>query len=190
MTRRFFSLTEDVYVPGRWYLRDPTGDDAEGPRSIWRFTEGERVAVGERLKVPFRRPGLKLDFTAAGAASTPIVSARVAAVFEALAPDDVQLFPVDVEGTSEPFFLLVIAKLLDCINDGLCSEVERWTPEDGQPEKVGQYRFVYGLRIDPTKVTDARVFRLWGWPLPIIMEEEVKAALEQVGIQGGRFEEV
>ncbi|NVI97469.1 hypothetical protein HV824_04950 [Myxococcus sp. AM009] len=40
------------------------------------------------------------------------------------------------------------------------------------------------------KVRDARVFRLWGYHIPIIVDEEIKAALEVNGIVGGKFEEV
>ncbi|WP_279637166.1 hypothetical protein [Corallococcus praedator] len=34
--------------------------------------------------------------------------------------------------------------------------------EDGRPELVGGYHVVSGLRIDTSKVDDARVFWLWG----------------------------
>lgn len=47
-----------------------------------------------------------------------------------------------------------------------------------------------GLRIDTSKVGDARVFRTWGWHSPIIVDEEIKDALEANGIFGGKFEEV
>jgi len=46
------------------------------------------------------------------------------------------------------------------------------------------------LRIDKSKVGDARVFRLWGWHPPIIVDEEIKEALERTGIVGGLFDEV
>lgn len=190
MTRRFFALTEDVYVSGRWYLSDPVEQGGGGVNDIWRFTEGERVAVGEHLMVPIQRPGKELDFTAAGAASTPIVSARIASSFKELSPDDVQIFPVGIDGACESYFLLVVTKLIECIDDNACRKVERWSPEDGRPEKIGQYRSIYGLRIDPVKAESVRVFRLWGWPLPIIVDEEVKTALEQIGMVGGKFAEV
>jgi hypothetical protein len=188
--RRFFALREDVYVPGRWYLDDPVDTEGKRVRDIWQFTDGKPLDLNERLRIPVDRPGTSLDFTAAGAGSTPIVSPRIASVFRALALGDVQLFPVDVAGTSEPFFLLVVTKLLDCIDDTACRSVKRWGPEDGRPEKTGQYRSVLGLRIHAAKAGTTRVFRLWGWPLPILLDEELRMALERVNIRGARFEEV
>ncbi|MCK8501800.1 hypothetical protein M0222_28940 [Myxococcus fulvus] len=46
------------------------------------------------------------------------------------------------------------------------------------------------MRIDKSKVGAEKVFRLWGWRVPLIVDEEVKDALEANGIQGGRFDEV
>lgn len=190
MSKRFFALREDVYVPGRWYLDDPVEPSGQRVKNIWRFTDGESLDLRERLRIPVDRPGTSLDFTAAGAGSTPIVSARMASVFSQLAPEDVQLFPVDVDSTHEPFFLLVVTKLIEGVDDLACREVKRWSPTDGRPEKVGQYRAIHGLRIDPEKAGDARAFRLWGWPLPIIVGEAVKETLERAEFRGGRFEEV
>lgn len=136
-------------------------------RDIWQFTDGKPLDLNERLRIPVDRPGTSLDFTA-----------------------DVQLFPVDVAGTSGPFFLLVVTKLIDCIDDTACRSVKRWGPEDGRPEKTGQYRSVLGLRIHTAQAGTTQIFRLWGWPLPILLDEELKTALERVNIQGARFEEV
>jgi hypothetical protein len=68
--------------------------------------------------------------------------------------------------------------------------VQRWTPEDGEPEKVGEYRYIAGARIDPTKVEGARIFRPWGWPIGLIVSEDIKEALEREGLTGTRFVEV
>lgn len=190
MAKRFFDLTIDVYVPGRWYLAEPTNPAGEELDDIWRFTEGRPVELRERLRVPIQRPGKPLDFTTAGAGRTPIVSERVASVFRELAPNDVQLFPVEVEGQTEPYYLLNAARTVRCIDDAACEEVRLWTPEHGQPEKVGRYRVVAGLRIDTSKVGDTRVFRTWGWRSPLIVDGELREALERTGIVGGRFDEV
>ncbi|WP_307733026.1 imm11 family protein [Stigmatella ashevillensis] len=83
-----------------------------------------------------------------------------------------------------------MAREIQCIDDAACEEVQLWTPEDGRPDRVGQYHVVSGLRIDMSKVGHARVFRLWGYHPPIIVDGEIKEALERTGIVGGRFDEV
>ncbi len=189
MPKRYFDLSDDVYVPGRWYLHnpaDPSGREVDDP---WMFTDGRRLPNPGRLKIAIDRPGKPLDFSLAGLA-IPLVHVRVATVFAELAPEDVQLFPVEVEGQPEQFCILVATKTLRCIDDAACKEVEIWTPEDGRPEKVGQYRDVYGMRIDPSKVGDAKVFRTWGWTVALIVSQEIKHALERIGATGTYFEEV
>lgn len=65
-----------------------------------------------------------------------------------------------------------------------------FTPEDEQPERVGEYRLVSGMRIDPTKVGDAHIFRPWGYNVALIVSEDLKNAMEAVGITGTKFEPV
>jgi uncharacterized membrane protein len=190
MERRFFDLNIDVYVPGRWYLAEPRNRDGQQIEDIWQFIDGKRVGDPGPLLIPIFKPGRPIDIEFAGAGQTPIVSARVASVFREMAPNDVQLFPVDIEGTTEPYYLLNVARTVRCIDDPACGEVRLWTPENRQPEKVGRYRVVSGLRIDKSKVSEERVFRLWGWSSPIIIDEEIKEVLERTGSVGGRFDEV
>jgi hypothetical protein len=179
-----------VYVPGRWYLTEPRNLTGEEIEDSWQFMQGKTVELREKLHVPVRYPGKPLDYTTAGAGQLPIVNERVASVFRELAPDDVQLFPVEVEGEDKPYYLLNVAREIRCIDGAACEEVQRYTPEDGRPDRLGEYRAVSGLRIDKSKVGDARVFRLWGWHPPIIADEEIKEALERTGIVGGLFDEV
>jgi hypothetical protein len=46
------------------------------------------------------------------------------------------------------------------------------------------------MRIDPTKVGDAHIFRPWGWNVALIVSEDLKDAMEAVGITGTKFEPV
>ncbi|WNG42861.1 hypothetical protein F0U60_01190 [Archangium minus] len=190
MSKRFYALEIDVYVPGRWYLSAPAKIDGQEVDDIWQFVEGKPLQLSERLQVPVSRPGKPLDIDFAGAGQSPVVSARVASVFRELSPDTVQLFPVEVEGQSVPYYLLNVSRLIDAVDERACRSVERWKPEDGRPDRVGEYHAISGLRIDPAKAGDARVFRLWGYSLPIIVDEEVKVALEATGCAGGMFTEV
>ncbi|RKH48201.1 hypothetical protein D7Y23_20565 [Corallococcus sp. AB050B] len=190
MPRHFFELDFDIDAPGRWYLREPTDLNGKTVSDIWAFVSGKTVTEPGPLRVPLSRPGQPLDFDKTTVAGTPIVSGRIASVFRELAPDDVQLFPVEIQGQAEPFYLLNVMCVIRCIDDAACEEARRWTPEDGRPDKVGEYHVVSGLRIDASKVGGAAVFRPWGYLLPIIVNGQLKAALEQTGIVGGRFVEV
>ncbi|MFP2925091.1 imm11 family protein [Pyxidicoccus sp. 3LG] len=190
MVRRFFDLKVDVSTPGRWYLADPTSFAGQRLEDVWQFIGGRAVEDPGPLRVPLFRPGMPIDIDFAGVGQTPIISERVARVLRGMAPDDVQLFPVEVEGQSHPYYLLNVSRTVRCIDDKASKEVRLWTPEHGQPEKVGRYRAVYGLRIDTSKVGEEQVFRTWGWRSPIIVAGELKEALERTGITGGRFDEV
>ncbi|RYF58426.1 MAG: hypothetical protein EOO27_12620, partial [Comamonadaceae bacterium] len=173
MERRFFSLKTDVYVTGRWYLDDPVDVHGEEIKDVWMFRRGKPVEPPGRLRIPVSRPGASLDIDFAGLGLTPIVGARVASVFSEMAPDDVQLFPVEIEGESKPSFLLNVTRTIRCIDDAACEEVQYFSEDDVMPEKAGTYRSVIGLRIDNSKVDDTRVFRLWGYNIPIIVDEDI-----------------
>lgn len=185
MSKRYFKLNDDVHVPGRWDLDTPV--DTKGQElDDWLFTRGEPVSIEGRPRVPIRADdGVVLDYTEAGI-KVPIVSAKVAAILSELASRDVQLIPVDVEAHAGPFFILVCTRRVKCIDDERSGEVQYWRPEDGQPEKVGQYRAVHGLRIDLTRVGDAQVFRPWGWEV-LVVSEDIRQALERAGATGLQF---
>jgi hypothetical protein len=187
MSQRFFELHDDVQVPGRWHLDMPT--DAQGNTlNDWQFKQGAPVSIQGRLRIPIEAAGRPLDFTEAGL-RIPVVHVRVAALFTELAASDVQLLPVDIEGQPDQYLILVATRLVRCI-DEQASEIQRWTPEDGLPEKVGQYAIVSHLRIDPAKAGDARVLRPEGWSGALIIREDLKRALEDLGATGLRFTEV
>jgi hypothetical protein len=185
---RYYDLHDDFRLPGRCELSDPfTVGRRKKVDSVWLFTSGTPVRGLGRLRMVACPPGTPLDFSLAGAGLTPVVSARAAAIFRELAPGDVQLLPVEVEECPEPYFILVATRLVPCIDERACAEARRYTPEDGVPERVGQYRTVRGLRIDPEKTDGARVLRSWGWPVSLIVSEGIKEALEQAGVTGARF---
>lgn len=186
---KYFKLSQEVEGSGGWDLGNPTNAQGQEVDNPWMFREGLPVPEPGRLSIPIGRPGKALDFTLAGF-SIPVVHVRVASIFNALAPRDVQILPADIHGKPDQFCILVATRLVRCIDDKASEEVEYWTPEDERPEKLGQYRDVYGMRIDPSKVGDAKVFRTWGWTVALIVSEELKEALEHIGATGTKFKEV
>ena len=140
------------------------------------------------MRIPVEIAGQPLDYTEAGI-NIPVVHVRVASMFAELAPDDVQLIPVDVESQPDQYLILVATRLIDCI-DERASRFDRWTPEEGVLHNIRRYSIMYELRIDKSKVGGARVFRPEGWRSSLIVSGEIQDALERMGATGPRFEEV
>jgi hypothetical protein len=65
-----------------------------------------------------------------------------------------------------------------------------WGPEDDEPDRIGEYQNVRGLKVDSEKIGDAHIFRPWGWKVVLIVSEHVKSAMEAEGITGAKFLEV
>jgi len=186
---RYYELFDDMRVPGRWILRMPVDERSEWI-DTWQFKEGRGLNLEGPIRFPVRPAGIALEFTLA-AVGIPVVHRRVVALFERLGlQKEVQFIPAQVEGQLEPWFILNTLRVIRCIDDARCEEVLYWRPEDGQPERVGEYRNVSGLKVDVTKVGDANIFRPWGWLVVLIVSERVKQALEEEGITGIQFVEV
>jgi hypothetical protein len=187
MVQRFFKLNDDIYFPHRWHLDTPI--DSQGRRVLdWDFMRGTPVHVEGRPKIPIEAAGRSLDYSEAGT-GVPVVHVKVATMLAEQAPGDVQLIPADIEGHPEQYLVFVATRLIRCI-DEQASKVQFWTPEDGVPEKVGQYWAVDDMRIDKSKVGNAKVFRPQGWSTALIVSGEIKNALEGMGATGTRFVEV
>jgi Immunity protein family (Imm11) len=182
---RYFDLMDDIFIHDCWLLGTPT--DQEGARIPGGFLSGEPIRVKGPLRVPLTIHGFPLDFSIAEVA--PVVHIRIASILAEMAPTEVQLIPVEIDSHPDQYCLLNTLRLVKCVDDDR-SEVYYWKPEDGEPERPGKYVSVFGLRIDPSKVGDARVFRPWGWEITLIVSEDIKDALERAGMTGARFKEV
>ncbi|HZI04859.1 MAG TPA: DUF1629 domain-containing protein [Archangium sp.] len=184
----YFELSSNMRIPGRWVLKSPMDEQGQEVEP-WQFSEGRVLAFQSELRLPVSLPGRELDFSLTGL-GVVVVHDRVVQLFTRMGIEGVQFLPARVEGHSGPYFILNALRVIRCIDDVRCEEVRYWKPEDGQPEKVGEYRVVAGMRIDPTKVGEVRIFRPWGWPVALIISEDLKQALEAEGITGTRFVEV
>lgn len=189
MFHRQFYWVEMADVP-QWLLTTPFpafGGEFEEP---WMFAEGRILQAPEPMRSRIAAPGEKRSFVFSVIEKAPIVSAAVADVFRMLARGDVQLFPVSVEGEVEPYFIVNATRIIDCIDEARCREVHRYAEEDPFPASVGAYRWIYGLRIEPSKAEGAAVLRPKGFKTAFVVSGEIASALERVGNLGVSFEAV
>jgi hypothetical protein len=185
---RFFDLVENLRARGRWQLGSAV--DEQGVEiDSWQFIEGKFLNLGCVPTYSIVTPGNPPDF-GWDIDAVPVVSTRFVELFEKLTVQGVQFIPVRVEGHDEPRFILNTLRVIRCIDDTRCAEVQYFTPEDNQPERVGEYRAVHSLRIDSTKAGDSHIFRTWGWLVALIVSEDIKQAFEKEGLTGAKFIEV
>ncbi|MFB1478857.1 imm11 family protein [Corallococcus sp. RDP092CA] len=174
----------------QWVLELPvlaSGDELDDP---WMFGDGRRLPEPGLLKSRPFRDGPQRSFSVANSGRTPIADEQAANVFRKLAPADVQVFPIEVAGARKPLFVINAARCFKCVDETNSKEVQIYPPEGVAPERVGTYRAIYGLRIDPSKSEGARVFRIQGYSSAFIVSEDIKTALEAVGNLGVSFERV
>ncbi|HYO70252.1 MAG TPA: DUF1629 domain-containing protein [Archangium sp.] len=185
---KYYKMYDDVYVPERWHLRLPVDEQGEWI-DTWQFHEGRVLAIKGSIRFPVKPGGVALEYTES--MGVPIIHRRVVSLFERLGlQKEVQFLPVEVEGQTEPWFILNVLRVIRCIDDARCDEVFYWEPEDGEPDRIGEYQNVRGLKVDVEKIGDAHILRPWGWRVVLIVSEHVKHAMEAEGITGARFLEV
>lgn len=185
---QYYQLLDDMRLPGRWLLGSPL-DERKNEIDPWQFKDGALLELECVPWFPLDVPGSPLDFSWA-AFSIPVVHERFAKLFERLHVDGAQFIPVQVEDHPGNWYILNALRTIHCIDDARCGEVQYWKPEDNRPDKLGEYRAVYAMRIDSTKVGDVRIFRPWGWRVALIVAEDIKQAIEAEGLSGARFVEV
>jgi hypothetical protein len=190
MERHYYRMSNEEYVPERWYLKDPVSPTGAKLFAPWGFRALDQLQDIGPLSIPVKQEGRLLDIDFTLGSSVLVVSERAAPVFHELALNDVQLIPTEVVGHPGRYFVVNTARIVDCVDAAACRAVRYVTPEHMQPNRIGEYYYIRGLRLDTSKIGDARVFRLERYLLPLIVSEEVKEALERIGAVGGHFERV
>ena len=185
---RYFRLRDDMTLPGRWVLGAPL--DEQGKEiDPWQFEKGRALELSSPPRFPLLVRGQPLDFSGA-AFGILVVHGRLVRLFEQQGwRQEVQFIPAQVEEHPEPYFILNTLRTIRCIDEARSGEIEYWRPEHGEPERVGMYRSVHGLKVDPAKIEGASIFRTWGWNVAVIVSEHVKQVLEQERITGAKFVE-
>lgn len=200
--KRFFDLMDDMRIPGRWHIGDVLLADGSEPRlsagiKFERNDEpilpSDSAICGDMrqrslLIAEVTHPGRSLDFCVT-AFNRPLARDRLAKAIAEVAGDDVQCLPVRI-GEQTGFSVLNAVRVVRCVDEGR-SEFGRWTEQDRRPDKLGKYKGVTKLRLDPKLIpSDAHFFRVADWEVALIVSEPVKLAMERAGCLGAKFQEI
>lgn len=183
----YYRLLADPAAISRWYLSspiDPTGREID-PRT---FTQGAPVGSQPPLSLPLRQAGDKVGFNFCDF-DMVVTPSAINAELEGLVGPAIQRIPVSVENSIGGFDILNVCELVQCIDEAR-SLVTKWTAADGRPEKVGQFRMIAKLKIDPAAASGHHIFRAAGWPIALIVSENVKSLLEVKRVSGLKYERV
>jgi len=176
----YFELFDDMSGADRWFLSPPTGPSGE-----WLGTalgRGERFVGQTPLRMEVYRSGPSLDLTVTEG-GVLVVTASVADLLVKEAGEDVQLVPAEIQGHAAPHFVANVLPLRKCIDEQRTTAIERWAEEDGRPERVGQYRYVGGMKIDPERTGGHAILRPWGWTGVILVSQALAEALRRAGVR-------
>jgi len=185
--RRFFYVEDDSARVGGWVLSVPR--DAQGnmvdPRL---FTAGRNFDSPIGLSMPIYRSGISQGFSFA-ALEMPVVMREVGDLIDRVAPGQVQRIPVIVDDQEREFEILNVTRTIKCIDEQR-SNITYWTTEDDRPDRVGQYRMIISMQIDPDLVGESDIFRPVGWKIRLIVSERLRGVLEDMSVRGIIFMDV
>lgn len=186
MIARYSRVLVDSTVGDLWFLGGPYLSDGRAVDARL-FTRCETFAnVYEHLSLPIQRPGRvgRLTF---GAFDMPVVDRALADSFSAGAGNDIQLVPAAAEDGTE-LFIVNVLPCVDCI-DETKTVGEKWTARDGRPDRIGRYRTIVHLFIDPNRVHHD-IFRVSQWKIALIVSDRFADVAGLAAIEGIRLEPV
>jgi len=182
-----YRILADPNAIDRWHLAAPL--DKRGEEVDARiFTCSERYEGPSPLVIPQRRAGRPQNFNFADF-DMPVVTPEICRSLASVAGEAVQCIPVIVDPSLERFEILNVLDLVECVDEER-SEITKWTEDDGRPDKIGHYRMITKLVLNEKKISDHRIFRVAGWEVALIVDENIKLSLERKKVSGIRFDAV
>jgi len=139
----------------------------------WYFTHCEHWNCDEPLFSSLRQIGTATSILL-GAFDIVYADPRLSEAIEEIVRDDIQRIPLSIINRIEDQEIINIVREVDCFSESETTAFSRWTAADGRPEKIGDYKRVGGLRIDPEKVGDADIFRISRYNMPVIVSGRIR----------------
>ena len=119
----------------------------------------------------------------------PVVREKIGDLIAKFAPSQIQRVPakIDTIENEKAFEILNVIRSISCLDERR-SDVVYWTEYDGRPDKIGQFRMITKLRIDPDRVGREHVFRIDGWKIALVISDQLRRELLASEVTGIHFE--
>lgn len=163
---KYFNVTVG-WVAGESLTVDRLCDDAGEPLDESTLVQCIPCRARLPLRYEARKGGRVYDWNW-GLFLLPIIRSAIAEQLLEVAGADVELVPLEVPGVEEPMSVVNILSRPDCVDELRSAEVRRFTAADGDPERVGKYKWVGGLIVDPLRVGGANLFRVAGYEIAMV----------------------
>jgi hypothetical protein len=171
---KYYELWDNINFYGRWYLGDIIPDTDN-----WKFTYGSKIdesTLNFDLSIEIYLDGKAMHYTTTEGYAVPIVSYELKKALDFI--DDLQFIPVTIEYVK--YYIMVVCSIVDCV-DETRSEFDIYEKDDlVRPDKAGDYKSFYKLKIDETKAKNNKVFRLKRYDIVIVINEEIKNIIETI----------
>ena len=167
--------------PSSWHLDQfVDADGAAIDLTLFTLSQTLQWTSPLRCKVSIEGRETDLTFTAFG---VPITIRALSQQLMALAPHDLQMLPLIVEGSPNSFDVVNVLPRLHALDDDR-SIGGRWPT--GSPS-AGQWLYVLHAALKSQAVHGHSLFRVHGWLPPIFCTEAVRAVLEPQEWTGLQF---
>lgn len=184
---RYFRLLVDPEGPVPWNVGpgdQPSGQSVD-PR---RFTCCESFGpIDEPIHLVVKSQGDDVDFHF-GSFDMPVLERQLGERMAAFAVGQLELVPALVEGSSKEVVIANALASVDCLDEAR-TVGEKWLADAGRPDKLGQYRTIVHLRVDPARI-DADIFRVQGWKVALVVSDRLANETGLSGMPGIRLLEV
>lgn len=177
--------TDDKHFADRWFLDEPLAQDGT-EIDAREFAYGRPYAGAPPNTVPIQYAGRVVAFNLA-AFDMPVVSDEIADLVERIAPGEAERYPVTIGSGIQGYSILNAICREACV-DETRSLVTRWGPGDFRQDKIGRYRMVSNLTVDPSRANGRHIFRIEDFEVALLVSEVLKDAIERIPNNGVKFE--
>lgn len=159
MAGNYFQIYPDMNRTDLTYLDQPIDRNSNKAIEFWRFTSSKIYEENLDLYIQVKKKGVETDVNLTYC-DIPVLRSEMA---ERLLNIGVkaQLISLQIQGSNHAWCILNLLEKYDCLDKRRTEQWDIWKAEDGLPSKVGEYRSVVGLKIDPSLIeTPSKAFRV------------------------------